>query len=250
MFDNSPHYKRNNSTKLVDIISDIYGSFIDKLTYNTKISYHSVIDDLDAIKLGKSIDTVVQKTGKLLEKTKNLNNPLFKATCLSVAANIAASYVFKDYNVGYVAESAIYSPAFAYLYWKTNKKLGVSNTRVGIDLLVSGAVSFCISVGPYRHYRNEIINYIIQNNYIDFIQDPNMLRAAAAGITQVLFMPVWAVVLNPIIKGIDYLDNKFKFKNKLVYGTEKVTNGINGIITNNGVKNNKSSTSSKVPPIF
>ena len=218
MFENSPHYISRNTGRLADIVGDHYDSFVDRFKYNSKVSYYSVIDDLDVIKLGQPIDKIVNKTSKVLEKTKNLNHPLIKATCLSVAANMAVSYIFKDNNAGYVAESFTYSLAFPCYYWLANKDSTVSNnkTRVGIDLLVLGAASFLLSIGPYRMGRNEIIDQVVQHNYLGFIHNPDSMRSVAAGVTQLALMPIFAGVLNPVKKGIDYLDKKFKFKFKLV----------------------------------
>jgi len=225
----SSYFGRRNYSSIADSVVDgpIKTDNVTQSTVKLSSTYES--DDSKTIKLSLfssvSIDNIVNllpHTNKPFNPTKNLDTVIVKATGLGLVANIVASYIFKDYNWGYAAESLAYSAYFTYDYWKTNKNAGISKPGISIDVIVLGAVSFLLSIGPYRMGKNEIIDYSIKHKIVEFIHNPDMARAFASGVTQLLLLSVWLPTLNLVKRRIDYYDNRFAFKDKIVQYSKKI----------------------------
>jgi len=216
MFNNSPYFKRVNRS--------VADSALEKVMEldGAKLSRVYAPDDSKKLKSSKylnsskSVDSLVSQEGVSFNPVKNLNNVAVKATCFGLFTNVVFSYLSKNYNAGYIAESAGYTLWFTLDYLHTNKKSGQSKEGVSIDTILLGAASFLLSVGPYRIGKNDIIDYSIKNHIVSFIHDPDMARAFASGTAQLLLLSVWMPALQLVKKGIDYFDNKFEFKDKLV----------------------------------
>ncbi len=215
MFDNRPYFRRMNRS-----VADSVAEKVIELD-NTKSLYIYAPDDSKVkspkyLDLSKSVDGLVSQESVSFNPIRNLGTVTVKATGLGLVANVIVSYFSKDYNWGYVAESAAYSAYFAYDYWKTNRKAGIPKVGVSIDMVVLGVASFLLSTWPYRLGRNELIDYSIKNDLVGFIPNPDAARAFAAGVTQLVLLPFWLKTLQLVKKGIDYTDNKFKFKSYVI----------------------------------
>jgi hypothetical protein len=245
MFNNSPYYfgenfKHNSSSfgsNLSSIVANSYDSLVDRVKYNSELSYDSVINDLDYLKLGKPIDKSLRITAKYVNKARDFLKSMALATLISVSANMAFTYFSHNIDVGYKAESASTAVPFGLTYIYTRRKSGVSGTRIAVDLTVMAAVGGALSIAPYQYVRSELIEtFSNSKNFLELVDYAekyssvkDLTTPLAAGTSQLILAAPFFIALWGATKCVDYVDAKIKFKDKMVDGTKHLSKHVKKI---------------------
>ncbi len=172
MFDNSPYFNQMNSS--------VAESIADKVIFNSKISYDSVIDDLNKLRMVKpikgTIDYVVSSVNEATDSTRSV----LTGSLIAAAANFGIVYIARKYyngdaalvtkflnDVSFWSETAIYSVGAGVAFWFQQKKEGVPALDRAYHLLRFGATGAAISFSMYKPAKGEMTNFISNTTGID-----------------------------------------------------------------------------------